>query len=78
MKMNNMVFVIPDDVPPTVRSTREEGKEYCLNCTLATSDLKKDECPVCYRIRSKWKIVMVFPIREGRTEYHGLIWRKNL
>ncbi|OUC42147.1 hypothetical protein D917_10412 [Trichinella nativa] len=70
MKMNNMVFVIPDDVPPTVRSTREEGKEYCLNCTLATSDLKKDECPVCYRIRSKWKIVMVFPIREGRTEYH--------
>ncbi|KRZ91283.1 hypothetical protein T08_325 [Trichinella sp. T8] len=77
-QMNNMVFVIPDDVPPTVRSTREEGKEYCLNCALATSDLKKDECPVCYRIRSKWKIVMVFPIREGRTEYHGLIWRKNL
>ncbi|KRY22721.1 hypothetical protein T12_9511 [Trichinella patagoniensis] len=60
-QMNNMVFVIPDDVPPTVRSTREEGKEYCLNCALATSDLKKDECPVCYRISSKWKIVMSKP-----------------
>ncbi|XP_003373427.1 hypothetical protein Tsp_08025 [Trichinella spiralis] len=48
MKSNNMVFVIPGRVPTTVRSTREEGKEYCLNCALSTSDLKKDECPVCY------------------------------
>ncbi|KAL1238822.1 Retrotransposon Gag-like protein [Trichinella spiralis] len=40
-----MVFVIPGRVPTTVRSTREEGKGYCLNCALSTSDLKKDECP---------------------------------
>ncbi|KRY04609.1 hypothetical protein T01_12359, partial [Trichinella spiralis] len=32
MKSNSMVFVIPGRVPTTVRSTREEGKEYCLNC----------------------------------------------
>ncbi|KRX11830.1 hypothetical protein T07_11972, partial [Trichinella nelsoni] len=35
MKSNSMVIVIPGRVPTTVRSTREEGKEYCLNCALS-------------------------------------------